>query len=63
MSGRSGPNRKSVPSQNSQFAKSGPGLWASRVNFALTEFLEVRHPQANAQTKRKLVHVGNAPST
>jgi hypothetical protein len=44
MSWRSGPNRKSVASQNSQFAKPGPGLWASRVNFARMEFSEVRPP-------------------
>jgi hypothetical protein len=44
MSGRSGPNRKSVTSQNSHFAKPGPGLWASRVNFARMEFSEVRPP-------------------
>ena len=44
MSGRSGPNRKSVASQNSQFAKPGPGLWASQVNFARMEFSEVRLP-------------------
>jgi hypothetical protein len=30
--------------QNSQFAKPGPGLWASRVNFARMEFSEVRPP-------------------
>jgi len=44
MSGRSGPNRKSVASQNSQFAKPGPELWASRVSFAPMEFSEVRPP-------------------
>ena len=44
MSGRSGPNRKCVASQNSQFAKPGPELWASRVNFARMEFSEVRPP-------------------
>jgi hypothetical protein len=44
MSGRSGPNRKSVASQNSQFAKPGPELWASRVNFVRMEFSEVRLP-------------------
>jgi len=44
MSWRSGPNRKSVASQNSQFAKPGPELWTSRVSFARMEFSEVRSP-------------------
>jgi len=36
---------------------------AQNANFAKTEFYEVRHLQANAQTTRKIVHLGNAPST
>ena len=44
MSGRSGPSRRAVASQNGQFVKPGPGPWASRVNFAPMEFSEVRPP-------------------
>ena len=44
MSRTSGPSRKSAASQNSQSAKPGPGLWASRVNFARMEFSEIRPP-------------------
>jgi hypothetical protein len=35
----------------------------SSANFAGTAFPEVCHPQANAQTTRKIVHLGNVSST
>src|SRR5215207_1047578 len=35
--------------------------WPS-ANFAVTAFSEVRHLQANAQTTRKRVHLGNVSS-
>ena len=49
MSRTSGPSRKSAASRNSQSAKLGPGLWASRVNFARMEFSELRPSLGDGQ--------------
>jgi hypothetical protein len=61
MFGRSGPNRKSVASQNSQFAKPGPELWALRVSFALMEFSEVRPPWVFAA--HAVLHLAGRPTS
>jgi hypothetical protein len=63
ISGRSGPNRKSVASQNSQFAKPGPGLWASRVNLARMEFSEVHSPWVSQRIQRYIRQVEQLVAT
>jgi hypothetical protein len=61
MSGRSGPNRKSIASQNSQFARPGPGLWASRLNVARREFSEVHLPWVFAA--HAVLHLAGRPTS